>query len=85
VVNRLRPAETLLDEARAFLDRLAAGPTVATAAGKKLLLAARNYGTAAADAVTPEVTGRAFATEDLPAGLTSLLENGPHKATFNGR
>jgi hypothetical protein len=40
---------------------------------------------AAADAVTPREAGQIFATRDLPAGLTSLLEKGPHQATFEGR
>ncbi|SHN16846.1 enoyl-CoA hydratase/isomerase family protein [Cryptosporangium aurantiacum] len=85
VVNRLRPAATLLEDVRAFADRLAAGPTKAAAAGKALLKAARDHGTAVADARTPEVTGRVFATEDLPAGIESLLTNGPRKAVFRGR
>ncbi len=29
--------------------------------------------------------GQIFATRDLPAGLTSLLEQGPRQATFEGR
>jgi enoyl-CoA hydratase/carnithine racemase len=56
VVNRIRPADTLLADVRAFVDRLAAGPTAAAAAGKALLKAARDHGTATADARTPEVT-----------------------------
>jgi hypothetical protein len=39
----------------------------------------------AAELVTPRETGQAFATRDLPAGLTSLLEKGPCQATFEGR
>jgi len=85
VVNRLRPAATLLEEARAFAARLAAGPTAATAVGKRLLQAARDHGVAAADALTPRETGQIFATDDLPAGIASLLEKGPHQATFEGR
>jgi enoyl-CoA hydratase/carnithine racemase len=85
VVNRVRPDDTLLADARAFAARLAAGPTVAAGVGKQLLLAARNHGTAAADAITPATTGRVFATEDLATGVTSLLENGPGQATFHGR
>lgn len=85
VVNRLRPAAVLLEEARAFAARLAAGPTAATAVGKRLLRAARDHGVAAADALTPRETGQVFATRDLPAGITSLLEQGPRRATFEGR
>jgi enoyl-CoA hydratase/carnithine racemase len=85
VVNRILPAADLLEEARAFAARLAAGPTAATAVGKRLLQIARDHGVAAADAVTPRETGQIFATRDLPAGLTSLLEHGPRQATFEGR
>ena len=85
VVNRLLPAAALLEQARAFAARLAAGPTAATAVGKRLLQAARDHGVAAADAVTPREAGQVFATRDLAVGLTSLLEHGPRQATFEGR
>ena len=85
VVNRVRPQAVLLQEARDFAARLAAGPTTATAAGKRLLQTARDHGVAAADAITASVTGAIFATEDLPRGLNSLLEKGPRRATFTGR
>jgi enoyl-CoA hydratase/carnithine racemase len=85
VVNRLRPTESLLDDARAFAARLAAGPTVANAIGKRLLLTARDHGVAAADAVTAAATGQVFATEDIVTGIASLLEKGPRQARFSGR
>jgi enoyl-CoA hydratase/carnithine racemase len=85
VVNRLLPAADLLEQARTFAAQLAAGPTVATAVGKRLLQTARDHGVAAADAITPRETGLIFATRDLPAGLASLLTNGPRQATFEGR
>jgi enoyl-CoA hydratase/carnithine racemase len=85
VVNRILPPADLLEQARSFAAQLAAGPTVATAVGKRLLQTARDHGVAAADAITPRETGQIFATRDLPAGITSLLEQGPGKATFQGR
>ena len=85
VVNRILPPADLLEQARSFAARLAAGPTAATAVGKRLLQTARDHGVAAADAITPRETGQIFATRDLPAGITSLLEQGPGKATFQGR
>jgi len=85
VVNRILPADGLLEQARAFAARLAAGPTAATAVGKRLLQTARDHGVAAADAITPRETGQIFATRDLPAGITSLLTQGPGKASFHGR
>jgi enoyl-CoA hydratase/carnithine racemase len=85
VVNRILPPADLLEQARSVAAQLAAGPTVATAVGKRLLQTARDHGVAAADAITPRETGQIFATRDLPAGITSLLEQGPGKATFQGR
>ena len=85
VVNRVVAPADLLERARSFAARLAAGPTAATAAGKRLLQAARDHGVAAADAVTPRETGQVFATRDLPAGIASLLTRGPRQAHFEGR
>ena len=85
VVNRILPPADLLEQARSFAAQLAAGPTAATAVGKRLLQTARDHGVAAADAITPRETGQIFATRDLLAGITSLLEQGPGKATFEGR
>jgi enoyl-CoA hydratase/carnithine racemase len=85
VVNQILAPAVLLERARAFAARLAAGPTAAIAVGKRLLLTARDQGVAAADALTPREIGRIFATTDLPAGIRSLLEEGPRKATFRGR
>jgi hypothetical protein len=45
----------------------------------------RDHGVAAADAVTAREVGQIFATRDLPAGLESLLEQGPNRAIFEGR
>jgi enoyl-CoA hydratase/carnithine racemase len=85
VVNRILAPDVLLEQARAFAARLAAGPTAATAIGKRLLQTARDHGVAAADAITARETGQIFATRDLAAGITSLLEQGPGHATFQGR
>jgi enoyl-CoA hydratase/carnithine racemase len=85
VVNRVVPGEALLPEARAFAKRLASGPTVATAAGKRILQTAVAGGVAAADDITPSATGEAFRTQDLADGISSLLRDGPRKARFQGR
>ena len=85
VVNRLRPATTLLEEARVFVTSLASGPTVATAIGKRLLHTARDHGVTAADRITVAETSAIFETRDFPAGVESLIANGPRKAVFEGR
>jgi enoyl-CoA hydratase/carnithine racemase len=85
VVNELRPAATLLAEARAYAATLATGATTAMALGKELIRVARDHGLAAADAATAEISGRAFDTEDLRIGVASLLAEGPGKAVYTGR
>jgi len=71
--------------ARALTARLADGPTKAHAATKEIIAAWRSGGVGHADAVTPEVSGALFATEDLKGAVASFLENGPGKATYRGR
>lgn len=85
VINRIRPQDSLLNDARALATRLANGPTVASAVAKRLIRRQRDQGVAAADAMTAIATGQIFATEDLTTGVTSLLANGPRQATFAGR
>lgn len=71
--------------ARALATRLADGPTKAHAATKEIIAAWRSGGVGHADGVTPESSGALFATEDLKGAVTSFLENGPGKATYQGR
>jgi enoyl-CoA hydratase/carnithine racemase len=84
VVNRILATEGFDDAARAFTRDLAAGPTVAHAATKRLVRAALEGGAPAADAIVPEVAGSLFDTNDLKNAVRSFLEHGPGKATFNG-
>jgi enoyl-CoA hydratase/carnithine racemase len=84
VVDRLLPDQHLLEEARAFADRLAAGPTAAHRVGKDLLRAAQNEGIAATDRITADLAGALLETHDLQHGVRSLRENGPGKACFVG-
>jgi enoyl-CoA hydratase/carnithine racemase len=85
VVNRLLPASDLLDKARAFVDRLASGPTLAHAATKRMIQLAVDEGVAAADAALAEAGAEVMASQDLQSGARSLLDNGPGKAVFEGR
>ena len=85
VVNRVVAAEDLLEKARSFAQRLAAGPTRAHAATKRMIQLAVDEGVKAADAALPEAGARVMASEDLQSGARSLLEKGPGHATFTGR
>lgn len=71
--------------ARALTDRLADGPTKANAATKEIIAAWRSGGVRHADAVTPDVSGALFATDDLRNAVVSFLDAGPGHATFDGR
>jgi enoyl-CoA hydratase/carnithine racemase len=85
VVNRIVPAAELHEKAHSFVDRLAAGPTLAHAATKRMIRLAVDEGVEAADAALPEAGSTVMASEDLQNGARSLLESGPGHAVFEGR
>lgn len=85
VVNRVLPDEGFDEAARAFALRLAEGPTLAHAATKRLVQAQKEGGARAADALVPELGGGLFGTADLQNAVRSFLEQGPGKATYEGR
>src|SRR4051794_10813961 len=85
VVNRVVGDEELLEKGMAFARELAAGPTLAHGATKRLVRAYLEGGVNKADAETPTVSGGLFASEDLQRAVRSFLEEGPGKADFEGR
>lgn len=85
VVTRIWPDDEFDAQARKFALRLAHGPTLAHAATKELVKAAKEDGPRAADVLVPDVSGRLFASEDLIGGVESFLANGPGKATYEGK
>jgi enoyl-CoA hydratase/carnithine racemase len=85
VVNRVLPDEGFAEAARDYARRVAAGPTVAHAATKRLVTAAVRDGVRAADDLTPSLSGALFATEDLKGAIRSFLADGPGRATYAGR
>jgi enoyl-CoA hydratase len=85
VVNRVVGDDELLEKGVEFARRLAAGPTKAHAATKRIVRAYLEEGVAGADRVTPETAGALFDTEDLRRAVRSFLEEGPGRATFEGR
>jgi enoyl-CoA hydratase/carnithine racemase len=85
VVNRVLPDEGFAAAAREYAHRLAAGPTVAHAATKRLVATAVREGARAADALVPEVSGALFGTADLRGAVASFLTDGPGRATYTGR
>lgn len=85
VVNRVVRADELLEKGMKFAHQLAAGPTVAHAATKRLVRAYLDDGIAGADATVPEIAGPLFETEDLKNAVRSFIDEGPGKATFEGK
>jgi enoyl-CoA hydratase/carnithine racemase len=85
VVNRVLPAGELLDKARRFAARLAAGPTLAHVATRRVVRAQADHGTRGADERTAGLTSHLFETEDTRNAVHSFLEHGPGKASFEGR
>jgi enoyl-CoA hydratase/carnithine racemase len=85
VVNRVVGDDELLEKGMRFVHRLASGPTKAHAATKRIVRAYLEGGVPAADAATAEAAGGLFETEDLQRAVNSFLEDGPGKATFEGR
>jgi enoyl-CoA hydratase/carnithine racemase len=84
VVNRVLPDDGFAQAARAYAHRVAAGPTVAHAATKRLVTTAVRQGARAADDLVPAVSGALFATADLRGAVASFLADGPGKATYTG-
>ena len=85
VVNRIVPYGELLEKSRAFAERLAAGPTVAHRATKRMIQITVDEGVAAADAALPAVGAKVMASADLQNGARTLMEKGPGHAEFEGR
>ena len=85
VVNRVLPADDLLEKSRKFARQLAEGPTLAHVATKRIVRAQADFGTRGADERTADLTSHLFETEDARGAVASFLEHGPGKATFQGR
>ncbi|MFE2753276.1 enoyl-CoA hydratase/isomerase family protein [Actinosynnema sp. NPDC059335] len=85
VVNRVLPDEGFDDAALEFTLALAAGPTVAHAATKRVLAHFESGGVAEANEHVAAIAAELFDTEDLRGAVRSFLTDGPGKATFSGR
>jgi enoyl-CoA hydratase/carnithine racemase len=84
-INRVTPADRLLEDGRAFAQSLADGPTRAYKAVKRILHASRSGGVAEADKVGVAEAPAVMVSDDLRVGLASLKEHGLGHATFHGR
>jgi enoyl-CoA hydratase/carnithine racemase len=84
VVNRVFPDDRLAAETMKFATELAAGPTKAHAATKRLVRAAVDEGARGADAKIREIASALFDTDDLKQAVDSFLSDGPGNASFKG-
>jgi len=89
IVNRVVPDDTFESQTRAFAERLANGPTLAYAAGKRMVRAYLDSGIRAADRVVGEVGPPLFQSKDMRAAVAALVEHGARnfrdKVIFQGR
>lgn len=85
VLNRVVGNDELLEKGMRFAHRLADGPTKAHAATKRIIRAYLDGGIEAADEIAPSEFPALFETEDLQRAVKSFLEEGPGKATFEGK
>ncbi|HYP49050.1 MAG TPA: enoyl-CoA hydratase/isomerase family protein [Thermoleophilaceae bacterium] len=85
VINRVVPDADLAAKSLSFAKRLAAGPTVANAATKRVVRAFLEHGVRGADERVAAISSPLFASEDLQRAVETFLEEGPGKATFEGR
>jgi enoyl-CoA hydratase len=85
VLNRVLPDGDLAEKSLSAARKLAAGPTRANAATKRMVRAYLEHGVRGADERVGEIAAPLFATEDLQNAVRTFLEQGPGKATFEGR
>jgi enoyl-CoA hydratase/carnithine racemase len=89
IVNRVVADDVFESETRAFAERLANGPTLAYAAGKRMVRAYLDGGIRAADKVVGEVGPPLFQSEDMRAAVAALVRHGARnfrdKVLFQGR
>ena len=85
VINRVLPQDGFEQAALDLAQDLAAGPTLAHDATKRIVRAFREGGVDRADACTARVAGDLFDSQDLKDAVKSFLADGPGHARFHGR
>jgi enoyl-CoA hydratase/carnithine racemase len=85
LVDRVVPAEAVLDTALEWAGSLATGAVVAMGLAKRAI--DRGLDGSLSDGLDGEAAGfvEVFATEDARGGIRSFLDDGPGKAAFSGR
>lgn len=86
VVNRVFPDDQLAEQTKKFAEALAVGPPKAHDATKRMVRAFLDEGgVSGADQHIGDIVAPLFETEDLQNAVQTFLNEGPGKATFEGR
>ena len=84
VINLVVPDGDLTSASLSMVRQLAAGPTVALGAIKRLVQIAVNDGTRAADEALAEELSAMWASNDVKHGIDAMKATGPGSAIFEG-
>ncbi|TDN63999.1 enoyl-CoA hydratase/isomerase family protein [Paraburkholderia sp. BL10I2N1] len=84
VINRVVPDSELEAVTMSVAREIAAGPTVAHAATKRLASLYSNNGMRAADEAMADIADAIYRTADLQRGLDAFATTGPGSAVFEG-
>lgn len=85
LVDRLFPADQVYAEAVAWAAQFAKGPALALRAAKEAVDSGLEVDLETGLDIERAAFTGLFATEDRTSGMSSFVENGPGKATFEGR
>jgi enoyl-CoA hydratase/carnithine racemase len=85
LVDRVVPADDVLDHALEWAASLASGAVVAMGLAKRAIDGGLDLPLAAALDLEAEGFLEVFGTDDAQVGIRSFLDDGPGKATFSGR
>ena len=85
LVDRVVPAEEVVNAAQKLAERYAAGPPLALKAAKHAIDEGLQIGLDAGLLIERQAFSGLFSTEDQKEGMRSFIEEGPGKATFAGR
>ena len=85
LVDLVAPDDSVYQAAQDMMKRYAAGPALALRAAKQAIDHGLGVDLATGLEIERVQFAALFGTEDQRAGMRSLLENGPGKATFTGR
>ena len=85
MVDRVVPADTVLEEAVAYASQFSGAAALAIRAAKECIDRGSEVDLDTGLEIERQQFAGVFATEDRTHGITSFVENGPGKATFVGR